>query len=481
MSEICARRTRRVQHGRRRIFVRASRRVWAAVAALALVLAPMHTALAERTPLKPGWNMFTPAQDVQLGKEASQQVEKQVPLLNDRRVDDYLSRLGQRIASRAPGPKYPYQYKAVNDQGINAFALPGGPVYINRGIIEMADHEAQLAGVMAHETAHVALRHGTNQATKANAWQIPLGVLGAAVGADSLAGMLTQLGAGFTINSILLKYSRNDETQADIMGTQILYDLNYDPRAMGQFFEKLLAESKGKTPPQFLSSHPNPGNRMARVDEEVAKLGGPPRNYISDTPEFRSIKAYVSAMPPPSKNPPAASGPAGASSGRPVSPSEQFVLFRNDDIELRHPSNWKVSGQASAFSLFPDRGVVRDSRGQAALAYGVIVNMFGPQPLSNGASPSLEAATDQLIVALRQGNANLRVKGQRARAMLDGNRALSVQLTNDSPLGGRETDWLVTTLRPDGLLHFICVAPEQEYGVYAPAFQRLISTVRLRQ
>ena len=170
------------------------RKIAAIAVALALVLAPLQTALAERTQLRPGWNMFTPEQDVQLGKEASQQAEKQVQLLNDRRVDDYLNRLGQRLASKAPGYKYPYSYRAVNDRAINAFALPGGPVYINRAIIETADSEAQLAGVMAHETAHVALRHGTNQATKAQAWQMPLAILGAASGNGILAA-LTQLGA----------------------------------------------------------------------------------------------------------------------------------------------------------------------------------------------------------------------------------------------------------------------------------------------
>ena len=123
--------------------------------------------------------------------------------------------------------------------------------------------------------------------------------------------------------------------------------------------------------------------------------------------------------------------------------------------------------------------MVPDNKGQAALAYGVIVNMFGPQQ-NNGSAPTIEAATDQLIVALRQGNPNLRVKGQRTRILMDGNRALSVQLSNDSPLGGQETDWLVTTLRPDGLLYFICVAPDKDYAAYGPAFQRMISTVRFR-
>jgi predicted Zn-dependent protease len=255
---------------------------------------------ADRTALKPGWNLFTPEQDIQVGQEASRKVEQQLPLLRDERVDNYLDALGKRLAVHAPGYKYPYQYRAVNDEAINAFALPGGFIYINRGVIEAADNEAQLAGVMAHETSHVALRHGTAQATKASAWQIPLSLLGAATG-NSLGGLLTQLGAGFTLNSVLLKYSRDDESQADVLGTQILYDSGYDPRALAQFFEKIEAESKGKQPAQFFSDHPNPGNRTERVSEEVDKLGGPEPDYRTDSDDFHSIKVYLMKLPKPPK------------------------------------------------------------------------------------------------------------------------------------------------------------------------------------
>jgi predicted Zn-dependent protease len=213
-------------------------------------------------------------------------------------VENYLDALGQKLAAQAPGYKYPYQYRCVNDENINAFALPGGFIYIDRGVIEAADNEAQLAGVMAHETSHVALRHGTNQASKAEAWRIPLGVLGAAGG---LGGLLAQLGGEFTLNSIVLKYSREDETQADVLGTQILYDSGYDPRALAQFFEKIEAESKGKEPVQFFSDHPNPGNRTGRVNEEVDKLGGPEPNYRTDSDDFHSIKAYLLKLPKPPK------------------------------------------------------------------------------------------------------------------------------------------------------------------------------------
>lgn len=265
----------------------------------AIVIALAQICWAEaRTPVKPGWNLFTPEQDIQIGQQASARIGRQVLLLNDPRVDDYLDALGKRLASYAPGYKFPYQYRCVNDENINAFALPGGFIYINRGVIEAADDEAQLAGVMAHETSHVALRHGTNQVSKAEAWRIPLGLLGPAGG---LGGLIGQVGAGFTLNSIILKYSRDDETQADVLGTQILYDAGYDPRALAQFFEKIEAESKGKEPAQFFSDHPNPGNRIGRIDEEVDKLGGPEPNYRSDSDDFRSIKIYVMKLPEPPK------------------------------------------------------------------------------------------------------------------------------------------------------------------------------------
>ena len=186
-----------------------------------------------RTILKPGWNMFSPQQDVEVGQQVSPDAERQLPMLNNSRVDNYVNNLGRRLAAKAPGEKYPYHFKVVNDRAINAFALPGGPIYINRGVIEAADNESQLAGVLAHEISHVALRHGTNQASKASAAQLPLAILGGMIGSNSTKAVLAQLGASFAVNSILLKYSRSAESQADIMGTQVLYDSAYDPRAMG--------------------------------------------------------------------------------------------------------------------------------------------------------------------------------------------------------------------------------------------------------
>jgi predicted Zn-dependent protease len=244
------------------------------VVAMTLLVTAVLWAADNRTVLKPGWNMFSPKQDVEVGQEVSKDAERQLPMLKNSRLDNYVNTLGRRLAAKAPGEKYPYEFQVVNDSAINAFALPGGPIYINRGVIEAADNEAQLAGVIAHEISHVAMRHGTNQASKASAAQLPLSILGGLIGSDSTKAALAQLGASFAVNSILLKYSRTAETQADVMGTQILYDAGYDPRAMAQFFQKIEADQEGGGAVEFFSNHPSPDNRIERVNEEVSLLGG---------------------------------------------------------------------------------------------------------------------------------------------------------------------------------------------------------------
>ena len=169
-------------------------------------------------------------------------------------------------------------------------------------MIEAADNEAQLAGVMAHETAHVALRHGTNQATKAYIAQVPLAILGGALGnKNSVAAVLTQIGAGFATNSLLLKYSRTAESQADEMGTQILYDSGYDPHAMAQFFQKIQEQDGSGGQVEFFSNHPNPDNRIERVDQEIGQLGAAVRGAKTDSREFQNIKRYVQSLPAPRK------------------------------------------------------------------------------------------------------------------------------------------------------------------------------------
>src|SRR5579885_1916366 len=427
---------------------------------------------AQRTPLRPGWNMFSPQQDVQIGRQAAADAERKLRLCNDPKADAYRTELGKKLVAKLPtsGVDYPWELHCVNDKAINAVALPGGFVFVNRGAIEAADDEAQLAGVMAHELAHVALRHGTNQATKAEAAQGILGIAGGIFGGSVGGALITQLGS-FAAGGVLLRYSRSAESQADVMGTQVLYDAGYDPRALAQFFEKLEAGSKGKNPPEFFSDHPSPEHRVERVQEEIEKLGGVAANAKKDSPQFEAIKRELLALPAPPQ--------AGKPGGPVPAPSANLTPYQTDLYSLRYPENWKryPDGDGKGASFAPDGGIVQTTSGAGALAYGLIVRVDAEQG-STGDAGALQEATQKLIDGLKNSNASLKVKEQ-SRSTLSGQAALSTYLSNESPLGGKETDWMMTTLRAEGLVYFVCVAPEREFGKYQKACSAIFDSVQL--
>jgi predicted Zn-dependent protease len=268
------------------------------------------TLLGQRTVLKPGGlNVYSPADDVKMGQEVAKQAEKEFTLVANREVASYVNALGQKLVAKSPNTNnFPFTFKVVDDRAINAFALPGGPIYVNRGAIEAADNEAQIAGVIGHEIAHVILRHGTNQASKGSIAGSASSVLGGLLG-NSKAGQVAALGGSFGANMVLLKYSRSAESDADLMGTQILYDSGYAPRAMAEFFDKLAQEHKGSTIEQWFSNHPVPENRVAKVNAEIKRLGPELTNPKLTSPEFERSKKQLLAIPEPKQKPkPAAKG-----------------------------------------------------------------------------------------------------------------------------------------------------------------------------
>jgi beta-barrel assembly-enhancing protease len=434
-------------------------------------------ASAQRTQLKQGWNKFKPEDDINLGKRAASDAEKQLPLCNAPKIDAYLTQLGTRLAQKLPtsGVQYPFEFHCVNDKAINAFALPGGYVFVNRGAIEASDNEAQLAGVMAHELSHVVLRHGTNQATKAMLAETGLGIFGAVFGDTTGGALLTTLGK-FSAGGLLLHNSRAAESQADILGTQVLYDSGYDPRALAQFLEKIEVDSKGNNPPQFFSDHPNPEHRMERVDEEIEKLGGVLPNARRDSSEFESIKREVLALPVVKK--PAPGTPAvGASAPAPPSPNN--AAYQTSAYALKYPDNWKKypDSEGGGVSFAPEGGVLDDGSGHSALAYGLIVSVARAQGDSNDWS-ALESATRQLIEDLQKANPSMKITRQGEHLRLNGQPGLSTYLSNVSPVGGQETDWVVTVLRPEGLVSLVCVAPQSAYDNYEKTFSSILDSVR---
>ena len=263
-------------------------------------------AVGEGTKITPPKNGYSPSDDVQLGREAAAEVSKQLPLLPENEdADNYVERVGAILAAAIPPEfqhsEFHYDFSVVNASDINAFALPGGPMFVNRGMIEAAHNEGEMAGVMAHEISHVALRHGTAQATKVsgpwayNSGAIGGAILGAIIGgnAGDIVAQGTQLGLG----TYLLKFSREYETQADLLGAQILARAGYDPMDLARMFETIEKQG-GSGGPEWLSSHPNPGNRQERISQEAGKLNVADGGRRSQSAEFSQIQSSLKRMPP---------------------------------------------------------------------------------------------------------------------------------------------------------------------------------------
>jgi predicted Zn-dependent protease len=240
-------------------------------------------------PFRPGMNLFSKEQDVQLGREAAQEVRQKYREVQSPFLKDYVRRIGERLASTPAAREsgFPFSFAVLEDKSVNAFALPGGPMFILSGLIRNVDNEAQLAAVMSHEMAHVVLRHGTHEASKANLIKLPLLLAGEALGNQSLLTTLANLGA----SGLILKYSRDAESEADALGAHIMASAGYDPLEMARFFNKLNSAG-GRSPgwTQFLSDHPNPGNREHAIQAEAQTISG---RYGYETGDFRRAKAEV--------------------------------------------------------------------------------------------------------------------------------------------------------------------------------------------
>ena len=456
----------------------------------------------------PGSTSITRQQQQQIGFQAATEVYKQMPILPDSSPEtQYVRQLGQRLVATIPTEySWPFQFHVVAQKEINAFALPGGEMFVNLGTITAATSEAQLAGVMAHEMAHVYMQHSAKQMQKAQLTQGLAGLAGILLGdKGGVLGTLGQTGIQVGAGMVMLKYSRTDEAQADEVGTIILYRARYNPQALADFFKQLQAQ--GGTGPQFLSDHPNPGNREAAIQKEIQRW--PPVTYLADNTAFTaarqqaaSVKAYTadeiatgaktgqwSALnkrngavlkPPPGL---AASAPAESKSGavawNDVAPSTNFVLADLGLVRMVHPENWVVIApqqQGQSITIAPRAGVVGNGIG-----YGVVVNGVSPRDKT----ATIDQITNDIVRSLQSGGGDLQPVGKAAGIKVAGVRGRSVNMQSTSPFpdakgqSQKERDWLVTVPRPDGAVIFLVfVAPESDYGRLSPAYQRMLRSMQ---
>ena len=451
-----------------------------------IAIAVMPLSIAAQTQLKYRSNRFSIQDDVKLGRQAAQEAEQQFPLLNDAQVQNYVEGVGERLVAAIPSqfqhPEFDYYFKVVNARDINAFALPGGPMYVNRGMIEAARSEGEMAGVMAHEISHVALRHGTAQATKGQKYgtlAAIAGIAGTIFGGPGV-GQLAQ--APFAV--YLLKFSREYETEADILGAQIMARAGYDPRDLANMFRTIQQQGGGSSG-GFLSSHPSPNDRYARINREAQMLqrGAP----VRETREFARVQERLRGFGnAPSMAEIAQSGqrypsgentsyPSNMPSGRVANPSSRYqnVSIFNGGVRVNVPSNWRQINEGNSVWFAPEGGY-GSVNGQAIFTHGT---NFGVAQTNNR---NLQRATDEIINSFAQGNRNLRATGNYQRTTIDGRAALWATLTNVNEATGRpETIRLITTqLRNGQVLYMVAVTPQGERN-FDNAFNQVLSSVRI--
>jgi hypothetical protein len=457
------------------------------------------------TRAKPGFNFFTVEQDIEIGRRSAAEAERQLPLLNDPSVGSYLSRIVQELAPGAPGASYPYELKAVNASEINAFSLPGGFMYLSRGLFEAARNEAELAGVLAHEMAHVALRHGTHQASKAYLDQAGIGLLGGLLGENGANAMqVVNAIGGVGLNAAFLKFSRDDEYEADEVGAEIMARAGYDPAAMANFFEVLRLQ-QGRNPgalERWFSGHPPSARREARIRLQARSLA--PVEFL-EVGGFERMRADLQSLPRASSRQgewreAARNEDRGTRQVevRVEPPSSRFERLDQSEgfFSLEHPDNWRSQGSSRgyALTLAPEGGVVDSGSGQQNVVYGIIVNHYDPfepsaarrrdglEPADLDEDGSLEEATDDVVRQIIRSNPYLRALGDsRQRERIDGAPTLTVMLSGHSPVTGEEERVTVfaRSLPDDHVLYVLCISPGRSHNALTAIFQRILRSLRV--
>jgi hypothetical protein len=358
-------------------------------------------------------------------------------------------------------------------------------MYVNRGMMQAAKTEGQIVGVMAHELSHVALRHGTAQATKATKYEIGA-IAGAVIGAiiGGRTGSIVSQGTRFGLGTAFLRFSREYEKQADLLGAQIMARAGYDPRDMAEMF-KTIEKQGGSGGPQWMSDHPNPGNRAEYIAAEARSLRV--ENPVRDTPQFERIQAELNSMPKAPTTEEAAKRGAGRDTGsqtprqgrieqgRVEAPSSSFRTYDEGGVfRVSVPSNWQELSGGNSVTFAP-QGAYGNANNQNVFTHGLQLG------IARNETHDLQTATDELLDSLAQSNPSIRRDGDYSRGSIDGRTAIRTTLSNQSEVTGKEEKIaLYTTLLQDGNLFFaIGVAPDNEFNRYRSVFDKSMKSVRL--
>jgi beta-barrel assembly-enhancing protease len=448
---------------------------------LSLTAIILNLSAMAQTVVKMPKNKNPVSKDIELGRKYSVEAEKVFPVLNDAESTRYVQDIGRRLVRAIPQeyqqPAFNYEFKIMNCNDINAFAIAGGHLYVCRGMIEGAKNEGEMVGVMAHEISHAALRHTTQQGPGLGTQITAIGAIlgGAILGAPEL-GQVAAAG-------LLTKYSRKSEKEADLVGARIMANAGYDPRDLANLFKTIEAQSEGNRPPQWISSHPDPGKRFEYINAEANLLRVSP-NAIRDTKDFQRQKQRLFSMTPKAKSmeelEKAAQGQQGTGQSPTAGgkydprnvelPSTRTRQYKAGNIlTATVPDNWKEFPEEGGVQFAPD-----NAWGDKGITHGV---MLGIQKGNGG---NLQQESDAYVQAIAKSN-NYAQQGGYSRGSINGKNALRTIISGRSDITGRtEIVTVYTTLLSDGtLLYVLTVSPDNESSDYSRAFTNFVNSIRI--
>jgi Zn-dependent protease with chaperone function len=479
-----------------------------ALLAGAVTFVPLFQSVGAQVAIKrapSGFNLLSVEQDLDVGRQSALELERQLSLVTNARTDQFLASIVALLAAHAPGPKFPFRVTTYHSAQINALALPGGPMFVDRSLFALARSEAELASVLAHAMSHVVLRHGTSRASKAYLGKAGLSALGGLAGESTAARVINAVG-GFGTSAVFLQFGRSDEYEADALGAELLAKSGYDPVAMATMFATLRRERR-RNPglERFFSSHPSAPDRETRIRNlsNVLARGGS-QEVVGGFSRIRWRGGATAAAPQWNT----ATGTVAPRSA-PVTldvpaPSSRFTQFSHPDASLTidHPSNWTAHSSGIGVSFAPPGGVVERDNGQPSLLHGVILNYYAPfendverwnNSLTRNYAPFedrtrqrgvLEDATDDLVRQILGAHSWLSAATGSARAeVVDGARGYSVRLIGRSPVTGDVERVTVHTraLPGDQVIYLACVAPGRGASAVERACARMVQSLRVTE
>jgi hypothetical protein len=418
-----------------------------------------------QTPISGGINFFSVKQDSEIGSELSKEAERVLPLIRDGNINRYIYSIGQRLRRNLPQPALPFRFRVVNSRDVNSVGFPGGGIYIDRGLIEVTSNEDELAAILAHEMGHVVARHGTAQLSRQLLVQAPISIAAGLPTTEAWKDQLTKLGISFGVDASFLRYSRDQELEANLMAVRLLIGAHFDPNALGA----LLDNVSGAT---FVFNHPHSENPVEDLDVEIERLSPAAPRRAHATPEFRAFQAALQkiAYPAVEKEPEEVANDATSS----------IFTHPMDFYRLGYPSGWQVTRTGPNGAIIAPTDGVQTRRAGDDVTHGVMLDLFDLSVADRALT--LDQATNRLIVYLRQNNQSLRIVpgAQRQTLISDEPGLRTVMIGKSGATNSSEVVWVVTRLYYQSLFYMVFVAPEDEFPSYEPLFEQMIRSAQLR-